>query len=68
MDEPTRERLKSLVAEDVKRNRPDYTMEQVELIVSHLFTLPQLQDEQSVITFIDEYRKAVAKGVGSGLQ
>ena len=63
VDDQTRQRYKSIVVEDIKRHRPD-DADKAELIVNHLFTMPQLQDESSVLTFIDEYRKAVAKGVG----
>lgn len=63
MDDQTRQRYKSIVVEDIKRHRPD-DADKAELIVNHLFTMPQLQDESSVLIFIDEYRKAVARGVG----
>lgn len=63
MDDLTRQRYKSIIAEDIRRQRPE-DADKVDLIVNHLFTMPQLQDENSVRIFIDEYRKAVAKGVG----
>lgn len=66
MDDQTRQRYKSIVAEDIRRHRPD-NADKAEMIVDHLFTMPQLQDETSVLIFIDEYRKAVAKGVGREL-
>lgn len=67
MDDVTRQRYKLIVTDDIKRHRPE-DVDKAEMIVNHLFTLPQLQDETSVLIFIDEYRKAVAKGIGSGLQ
>lgn len=65
MDDLTRQRYKTLITDEIKRHRPTDT-DKAEAIVDRLFDMPQMQDESSVLIFIDEYRKAVARGVGSG--
>lgn len=67
MDEPTRQRYKSIIAAEMKQHRPQ-DGEVVNSIVDRLFVMPQMQDERDVLVFIDEYRKAVARGVGNGIQ
>lgn len=63
MDELIKQRYKSLVVAEIKRHRPD-DADKAEAIVNRLFDMPQMRDETSVLIFIDEYRKAVARGVG----
>lgn len=65
MDESTKQRYKLLIADELKHHRPQ-DADKAEAIVDRLFNLPQMQDETSVLLFIDKYRQAIARGVGNG--
>lgn len=67
MDDATRRRYMVQVTEEMKRNRPQDS-HLTDAIVNHLFAMPQMREERDVLTFIDEYRKAVKRGVGNGVQ
>lgn len=65
-DELTRQRYKLMVADEIRRNRPADTAI-ADTIVDHLFAMPQMQDEASVLMFIDSYRRQVADMREKGL-
>lgn len=67
MDEQIRQRYKSIIADDLRAHRPQ-DAHLADAIVERLFTMPQLRTETDVVIFIEEYRKAVTRGVGSELQ
>lgn len=66
VNDATRQHYKSIIVEEMKRHRPQ-DADKAEAIVDHLFTMPQIQTETDAQRFLEEYRQAVAKGVGREL-
>lgn len=62
MDEVIAQKYKAIIINDIKRYRPE-DADKAELIVEHLFTMPQLKTERDIIQFIEEYHKAVGRKV-----
>lgn len=63
MDDLAKQRYKLQIVEEMKRNRPQDS-HLADAIVNRLFAMPQMLEERDVLTFIDEYRKAVERRTG----
>lgn len=66
VNDQVKQYYKSLIIEEMKRHRPQ-DAHKAEAIVDHLFTMPQIQTEADAQRFLEEYRQAVAKGIGREL-
>lgn len=66
VNDQVKQYYKSVIIEEMKRHRPQ-DADKAEAIVDHLFTMPQIQTEADAQRFLEEYRQAVAKGIGREL-